>query len=90
MSAWFSSTVSATSSFSRPFSRFRSVTSALLASLDYLRLLWATLFGYLVFEQFPGLPTWLGAAIVIAAAVFTIYRETRCRQVLHATPAGEN
>jgi drug/metabolite transporter (DMT)-like permease len=51
--------------------------ASLLASLDYLRLLWATLFGFLVFDQFPGLPTWIGAGIVVAAAIFTIYRETR-------------
>ncbi len=49
--------------------------ASLLASLDYVRLLWATLFGFLVFDQFPGLPTWIGAAIVIIAAIFTIYRE---------------
>jgi len=49
--------------------------ASLLASLDYVRLLWATLFGFLVFGQFPGLPTWVGAGIVIAAAIFTIYRE---------------
>ncbi len=51
--------------------------ASLLASLDYVRLLWATLFGFLVFGHFPGLPTWAGASIVIAAAIFTIYRETR-------------
>ena len=51
--------------------------ASLLASLDYIRLLWATLFGYLVFDQLPGVPTWIGAAIVIAAAIFMIYRETR-------------
>jgi len=51
--------------------------ASLLASLDYVRLLWATLFGFLVFDQFPGLSTWFGAAIVITAAIFTIYREAR-------------
>jgi drug/metabolite transporter (DMT)-like permease len=65
--------------------------ASLLASLDYVRLLWATLFGFLVFEQFPGLPTWIGATIVIAAAVFTIYRETRRQRALLAAPdIGEN
>jgi len=54
--------------------------ASLLASLDYVRLLWATLLGWLVFAQLPGAATWLGAAIVVAAAVFTIYRETRRRQ----------
>ena len=59
--------------------------ASLLASLDYVRLLWATLLGYLFFDQFPGLPTWLGASIVVAAAIFTIFRETtRRRRVLTA------
>jgi drug/metabolite transporter (DMT)-like permease len=51
--------------------------ASLLASLDYVRLLWATLFGFLIFDQLPGMSTWFGAVIVIAAAIFTIYRETR-------------
>ena len=51
--------------------------ASLLASLDYVRLLWATLFGYLIFDQFPGGSIWLGATIVVAAAIFMIYRETR-------------
>ena len=48
--------------------------ASLLASLDYVRLLWATLFGFLVFGQLPGTATWTGASVVIAAAIFTIYR----------------
>ncbi len=51
--------------------------ASLLASLDYIRLLWATLLGFVVFGHFPGLPTWTGAFIVIGAAIFTIVRETR-------------
>jgi drug/metabolite transporter (DMT)-like permease len=51
--------------------------ASLLASLDYVRLLWATLLGYLVFGHFPGVATWVGASIVISAAIFVIYRETR-------------
>ena len=61
--------------------------ASLLASLDYVRLLWATIFGLLVFGHFPGLPTWIGAGIVITAAVFTIYRETRRRQRVSASIA---
>ena len=56
---------------------FKHGEASLLASLDYVRLLWATLLGYLVFDHFPGPATWIGATIVIAAAIFTIYRETR-------------
>ena len=54
---------------------FKYGEASLLASLDYIRLLWATLFGFLVFAHFPGVPTWIGATLVIGAAIFTIYRE---------------
>ncbi len=56
---------------------FKYGEASLLASLDYGRLLWATLLGYLVFGHFPGAATWIGALIVISAAIFVIYRETR-------------
>ena len=59
--------------------------ASLLASLDYVRLLWATLFGFLVFDQLPGVWTWVGSAIVIASAIFMIYREARRKQQLTST-----
>lgn len=71
---------------------YKNGEASLLASLDYLRLLWATILGYLVFGDFPGLPTWIGASIVVASAVFMIYRETRRKQavVTAAGPAAES
>lgn len=58
-------------------SAYKHGEASLLASLDYVRLLWAASLGYLVFGNFPGAPTWIGASIVISAAIFVIYRETR-------------
>jgi len=62
--------------------------ASLLASLDYVRLLWATLFGFLIFDQLPGMSTWFGAVIVVAAAIFTIYRETRRKSGLATAASG--
>ena len=62
--------------------------ASLLASLDYVRLLWATLFGFLVFVQLPGMSTWFGAVIVVAAAIFTIYREMRRKSGLTTAASG--
>ena len=62
--------------------------ASLLASLDYVRLLWATLFGFLIFDQLPGMSTWFGAVIVVAAAIFTIYRETRRKSRLTTAASG--
>ena len=62
--------------------------ASLLASLDYVRLLWVTLFGFLIFDQLPGPFTWFGAAIVISAAIFMIYRETRLKRRWNSGPKG--
>lgn len=64
--------------------------ASLLASLDYVRLLWATLFGYLIFDQFPSGSIWLGATTVVAAAIFMIYRETQRKRELTTAPSGNN
>lgn len=62
--------------------------ASLLASLDYVRLLFATVLGFLLFGHLPGLSTWLGAGIIIAAAVFTVLREARRKQTLTRAPGG--
>lgn len=60
--------------------------ASLLASLDYIRLLYAVLLGWVLFEQLPQRATIFGALIIVAAAVFTVYRETRRKQALTRTP----
>lgn len=62
--------------------------ASLLASLDYVRLLFATVFGYFLFQQLPQLSTWIGAGIIILAAVFTVYRESRRKQTLTRAPGA--
>lgn len=62
--------------------------ASLLASLDYVRLLFATIFGYFIFQQLPELTTWVGAGIIIAAAVFTVYRESKRNQALTRAPGA--
>lgn len=54
--------------------------ASLLASLDYTRLLYATLFGWWIFAQLPGWQTWLGAGTIIAASVYTVHREAILRR----------
>lgn len=61
--------------------------ASMLASLDYVRLLYATLFGYLIFDSFPGIGTWVGAGIIVAAAIFTVHREGK-RKVVGAAVGG--
>lgn len=48
---------------------------SVVAPFDYMTLLWATLFGFIVFGDVPALAVLVGAAIVIAAGLFILYRE---------------
>jgi len=58
---------------------YRYAPAAVIAPFDYTALLWATLFGWLVWHELPDTNVWFGAAIVIASGLYIVYRETRVR-----------
>lgn len=76
------------------FAQFANITAykygeaSLLASLDYLRLVYATIFGFVIFSTLPGANTWIGAIIIILASVYTIWREAKLKQSLTRSPDG--
>ena len=52
---------------------------ALVMPMDYSSLLWASLLGWMVFQQAPSHWTWIGAPIVMAAGLVILWREQRLR-----------
>ena len=50
---------------------------AVVAPFRYSIMLWAILAGYLVWQERPDLPSWIGIAIVTAAGIYTFLREQR-------------
>lgn len=54
---------------------------------DYSQLLWAVLLGWLVFADRPASTTWLGATIIIASGLYTLYREHRLGREAAREPA---
>ncbi len=48
--------------------------AALIAPIQYTLLLWALLFGWLIFHDVPKLPMMIGAAIIIGAGLFIVER----------------
>lgn len=56
---------------------FRRAPAVVVAPLDYTGLLWATLFGWLIWQERLDMMTVVGAALIIASGVFTILRERR-------------
>lgn len=56
-------------------SAFQKGEAALLAPLQYLEIVSATLFGYLVFGDFPDGPTWIGIALIVGSGFYITQRE---------------
>ncbi|NDW07593.1 EamA family transporter [Jiella sp. 40Bstr34] len=54
---------------------FRLAPAVVVAPLDYTALLWATALGWLIWQERPDMATLVGAAIIIASGVVTIWRE---------------
>jgi drug/metabolite transporter (DMT)-like permease len=50
---------------------------ATVAPFDYVQLLWAVLFGWLIWDTHPPVSTWAGATVIIASGLYTLYREHR-------------
>jgi len=58
--------------------------ASLLASLDYLRLIYVALFGWFLFNELPGLETIAGAGVIVLASIYTVRRESKKKQSLRA------
>ena len=56
---------------------FRMAPVAAIAPFEYTALVWATLLGYLVWDELPDGFTLVGSSIVVASGLYIIYRETR-------------
>lgn len=56
---------------------FRMAPAAIVAPFDYTALVWAALFGWLIWGDLPGFWTITGALIIVVSGVFIILRETR-------------
>lgn len=49
--------------------------------VDFVRLVFVSILGYLMFGEAPDLWTWTGAAVIIAATVYIAHREARVARV---------
>jgi drug/metabolite transporter (DMT)-like permease len=64
---------------------YRFAPASLVAPFDYTSMLWALVLGYLAFGEFPTALGFLGAAIIVGAGLFVIWRERRLRAEPAAT-----
>jgi len=64
---------------------YRFAPASLVAPFDYASMLWALVLGYLAFGEFPTALGFLGAAIIVGAGLFVIWRERQLRAEAAAT-----
>ena len=51
--------------------------ASLLAPYNYTKLLWVSIFGYLVFEDIPSIEMWIGSGVIVTAGLYVFYREQK-------------
>jgi drug/metabolite transporter (DMT)-like permease len=59
---------------------FKAADATVVFSVDYTRLAWASVFGYLVFSEVPDVWTWVGGTIIFASTIYIAYREAAVRR----------
>ncbi|MSO54635.1 MAG: DMT family transporter [Rhodospirillales bacterium] len=65
----------------------KSADATIVAPIDFTRLLWAAIIGYVVFGEVPEGWTWLGSIMIIASVTYIAYRESRRRTGAGGPPA---
>ena len=60
---------------------------SVVVPMDYSGLVWATLYGWLLFGVLPTEWTWIGAPIIIASGLYIVWREHRLRKASVAIDA---
>ncbi len=63
---------------------FSKAPAAVVTVFNYSGIIWATVFGWLIWAQWPGTAIWIGGSIVISSNLFMIWRENRLSKITGA------
>ncbi|MBL4892081.1 MAG: DMT family transporter [Rhizobiaceae bacterium] len=64
---------------------YKSGEAVIVAPMQYSQIIWATVFGYMFFNETPDLQTLMGAAVIIASGIYIVLRESR-KDISQNTP----
>lgn len=56
---------------------FRVAPASAIAPVSYSSLLWAVMFGFIIFGELPGSHVWSGGALILASGLYIYHRERR-------------
>lgn len=60
-------------------SAYKLTKAAIIAPMQYSQIIWATLFGMLIFDDVPDRWTLIGASVIILSGLFIVWREAGAR-----------
>lgn len=66
----------------------RTGNAGIISSFRYSRMIFALIIGYIAFAEIPDKPTLIGATIIIASGIYTLWREARLRNASLALQAA--
>lgn len=67
---------------------YRAAPASVLAPVQYLEIVSATIFGWLVFGDLPDALKWLGIAIIIGSGLYIIWRERQVQKTAGIAPVS--
>ncbi len=59
---------------------FQAAPASVVAPFSYSSLIWATVFGFVIWGDFPDMWTWLGAALIIGSGLYIFYGERKSHE----------
>lgn len=68
--------------------RYGAVASVII--MDYTALIWATAYGWLIWEHIPSRAIWLGAPLIVAAGLIIAWREQRLARAVPVSAAVDS
>lgn len=68
---------------------YRNAEAVIVAPMQYSQMIWAVIFGFLVFNETPDRWTLIGATVIMASGIYIVLRESRAK-VSENTPVLES
>ena len=70
---------------------FRVADTMAVMPFDFTKLIWASLLGFLVFDEIPSMFTWIGGVIIFGGALYVALRERQSQEpIIPATKASRS
>ncbi len=67
---------------------FREADASAVLPVDFLRLLWASVLGYVWFGEVPEVLVWVGGTIIFSSTLYLAYREAKLARAVVREPGG--